>query len=257
MDGLAALRLQIEWGADEALGSEPRDRRRPAPTPAPTPAPPHAQVPARSSLGSASPPGGSYGSVEEVDAALQATGGAGLAITAQHFVGIRGRPEAAVLVIGDCPGEAEERSGVAFSGEAGRLLATMFVSAGIDPDDCAFVYLVPWRPPGGRPPTEAEIAVCAPLLLARLALRPPRVAVPCGGIAARILLGPTAGARSRGRLLAASIPGSQPMNCLVLQAPEQAMASARGKSQVWLAMRLLHRTIYSVEPKRVGEITIS
>ena len=233
-DALEALRLQVEWGADEALGAEPRDRRRASPSVA-VAGPEEAPAPA-----------GSYATVEQVDAALRATGGAGLAITAQHFVGVRGRPDAPVLVIGDCPGEAEERSGVAFSGEAGRLLATMLGSVGIDLDDCAFGYLVPWRPPGGRPPTEPEIAVCAPLSLARLALRPPRVVVPCGAAAARALLGPAAGARSRGRVSQASIPGSQPLSCLVLQPPEQAMASGRGKAQAWLSMRLLHRTLNAI-----------
>ncbi len=240
IDALHALRLQIEWGADEALGAEPRDRRRALPDVGITP------VPARAAPAPAPAPApatASYATSEEIDDALRATGGAGLAITAQHFVGVRGRPDAAVLIIGDCPGEAEERSGVAFSGEPGRLLAIMLGSAGIGLDDCAFGYMVPWRPPGGRPPTDVEIAVCAPFTLARLALRPPRVVLPCGAGVVRALLGPTAGARSRGRLLLAPISGADPLACLVLQAPEQAMASARGKAQAWLTIRLLRRTI--------------
>ena len=237
-DVLQALRLQVEWGADEALGLEPRDRRRSAqPATPPAEAAPPQQRPA------------TFASLEQVDAALLATGGAGLATTARYFVGVRGAAVARVLVVGDCPGEAEERSGVAFSGEAGRLLATMLGSAGIGVGDCAFGYLVPWRPPGGRPPSEAEVGVCAPFLLARIGCRPPRVVVPCAALAARALLGSGAGARSRGRLLAAEVPGVGALPCLVLQPPEQAMATARGKLQAWVTLRLLRRTLDGTEPK--------
>jgi hypothetical protein len=39
MDDFAALRLQIEWGADEALEAEPVVRLRAPPPPQPSPAP--------------------------------------------------------------------------------------------------------------------------------------------------------------------------------------------------------------------------
>ena len=47
MDAFALLRLQVEWGADEALADEPVDRLRPAPRPGPVAVPrPAAPAPA-------------------------------------------------------------------------------------------------------------------------------------------------------------------------------------------------------------------
>lgn len=250
-DTLRALRLQLEWGADEALGTEPRDRRRTLVESATVLATAPATVVQAAALPVAPPSrsGETFATLDEIEAALRATGGAGLAVTAQHFVRPRGRSDAAVQVIGDCPGEAEERSGVAFSGEAGRLLAIMLESAGIGPDDCAFGYLVPWRPPGGRPASELEVAVCAPFALARLAIARPRAIVPCASAIARTLLGAAAGPRSRGRLLKADILGVGAVPCLAMQPPEQAYASARGKEQAWATMRLLRRELIASEPK--------
>jgi len=233
MDDRAALALQVAWGADEALGSEPRDRRRRTELSVPpsqiAAAPIVVEVPPHSE------------SVGEIDAAWRASGGAGLAVTARHFVGVRGADDAKVLILGDCPGEAEERSGVAFDGPAGALLATMLASAGIAAADLAFGYVVPWRPPGGRPPSDLEITASAPFLRARLAARPPRIVVPCATVAARILLGEAAGARTRGKLLRVTVDRLT-LPCLSIQSPEQAMASGPAKARLWASLRLLRRS---------------
>ncbi len=253
MDDRAALALQVAWGADEALGVEPRDRRRndgpaappriaaaPAHTPAHTSAHTPVATPARAEAARPS------GSVAEIDAAWQASGGAGLAVTARHFVGVRGAGDAPVLILGDCPGEAEERSGVAFDGPAGSLLLAMLASAGIVPADLAFGYVVPWRPPGGRPPSDLEVAASVPYFRARLAARPPKIVVPCATVAARTLLGEAAGARSRGKLLQTVLDGGLTLPCLSIQMPEQAMASAAAKARMWASLRLLRRSLMGI-----------
>ena len=56
----------------------------------------------------------------------------------------------------------------------GQLLDRMLASIGLDRSHVLITNLIPWRPPGGRPPTEAEIAMCLPFLHRHLALlRPP------------------------------------------------------------------------------------
>ena len=49
--------------------------------------------------------------------------------------------------------------------------------------------LIPWRPPGGRPPTPAELTVCLPFLHRLIVLAEPRHVVLLGPLAARMLLG--------------------------------------------------------------------
>src|SRR5690349_9202514 len=113
-DALTALRLQAEWGADEALADAPVDRfsaatpetaRPPGPTllhPAiPTPA---VREPPRSAT------------LAELYRELAALEGCALRTTATHTVQPDGNPEADLVVIADAPGSDDDRSGRAFSG---------------------------------------------------------------------------------------------------------------------------------------------
>ena len=69
------------------------------------------------------------------------------------------------MLVGDAPGADDDRSGRAFSGPAGALWTASSRSIGLDRDDLLLTTLVPWRPPGGRPLTEAEMQACLPFLL--------------------------------------------------------------------------------------------
>ena len=67
----------------------------------------------------------------------------------------------------------------------------MLASIGLARDALLLTPLIPWRPPGGRPPSAAEIAVCLPFLHRLIALTGPTRIVLAGALAARTLFGPT------------------------------------------------------------------
>ena len=112
MDDFAALRLQIEWGADEALDEAPVDRLRvvaPAPPgplsqsvapPPPIPLPQGeggVQTPAERALRSAT----AATTLEQLRSAIAAFDGCALRDTASNLVFAEGNPAASLLVIGD------------------------------------------------------------------------------------------------------------------------------------------------------------
>lgn len=109
-----------------------------------------------------------------------------------------GARNAAIMLVGEQPGNEEDLAGHPFVGPAGRLLDRALGEAGIDR---AAVYVTnvvkhfKWEPRGKRrihkKPNRTETAACRPWLDAEIALVKPRVIVCLGATAAQSLLGPS------------------------------------------------------------------
>jgi DNA polymerase len=123
----------------------------------------------------------------------------------------RGDPGARVVLVGEQPGDVEDRRGLPFVGPAGHLLRRAVDGAGLDP---AHLYITnavkhfKYRStgPGKRrlhqTPTRVEIRACRPWLAAELAQLRPEAVVVLGATAAKALLGPDFRiTRSRGTVL--------------------------------------------------------
>ncbi len=263
MDMLAALALQLEWGADEALDLRAVDRRglvAAAAVPATSAALAPAPAAARGRVAAVPPGVGETAAARARAAAAAADSPAalrsalagfdafGLAATATSLVFADGEAQAGLVIVGDAPGAEEDASGIAFSGPAGRLLDRMLGSIGLDRRVVLLTTVVPWRPPGGRPPSEAEIACCLPFLERHLALLRPRRLVTLGALPARALLGrrePVS--RLRGRWMDAAIHGlPDAVPTLPMLHPSQLLARPEWKALAWSDLRLLHRTLSAI-----------
>ncbi len=254
MDSLAALRLQIEWGADEALDDQPRDQFRPAASVSP-PSPIASstiasqtivKVPVAARVAPAAVRGQSAAAaastLADLHAAIEAFDGCSLRATATTTVRPDGNPLARTMVIAEAPGADDDRAGVAFAGPAGQTLDRVAGSAGLDRSVLLLTHLVPWRPPGGRAPTEAEVQACLPFLLRLLQLVRPERLVLLGSAPARTMTGSTDSIRRlRGRWLQAALPGDAPMPAFAMLPFDQWLRSPAAKRDSWadlLALRL-------------------
>ena len=106
---------------------------------------------------------------------------------ASQAVVYRGDPAGALMVIGEGPGQEEDRQGKPFVGRAGQLLDRMLGAAGLA-DRVLITNTVFWRPPGNRTPTPAEQAVCAPFVERLIALVKPQMLLLAGGASAKAML---------------------------------------------------------------------
>ena len=248
-DAFALLRLQVEWGADEAIDLDNIDRLRPAdvvPAPAPrlvTTAAPEASkgTPGERALVLAA----GASTLDELRAALSGFDGCALRETASNLVFAEGNPASTTLIIGEPPGREEDRGGHPFAGPEGQLLDQMLSSIGLTRDDLMLTPLLPWRPPGGRPPSPGEIAICQPFLYRLIVLVRPRRIVLFGGIAARTLL-PQGQNRRRGprTWIDLSIPGLQEsLPGLALASLAEMLKNPLLRREAWAGLRLLRRTI--------------
>jgi len=71
-----------------------------------------------------------------------------------------GSPKAEILLIGEGPGQNEDREGRPFVGEAGKFLEEMLALIGLERKDVFITNVVKCRPPNNRDPLEEEIDVC-------------------------------------------------------------------------------------------------
>lgn len=107
-----------------------------------------------------------------------------------------GPADAAMALVGEQPGDYEDKQGRAFVGPAGRVLDRAFADSGIDR---SAVYLTnavkhfKWRPQGKRRihqrPNGSEIRACHPWVSDELSLVGPRVVVLLGAVAGESFYG--------------------------------------------------------------------
>jgi DNA polymerase len=122
-----------------------------------------------------------------------------------------GSSAARVVLIGEQPGDQEDRQGAPFVGPAGRLLDSALEDAGIDRGDAYVTNAVkhfrfsqsgPGKRRIHRTPDTEQIAACRPWLSAELRIIDPEVIVLLGATAAKSLLGASFRVtRQRGQLI--------------------------------------------------------
>ncbi|WP_158044727.1 uracil-DNA glycosylase [Skermanella pratensis] len=233
---VALLRWHLDVGADEAIADTPTDwtkivaRAAPAPAAA---APGQARQAPGAGLGGgtggrtlpprAAPAAGARpvqqpllgtpaagataramaseaGDLDALRAAMAAFEGCALKATATNLVFADGNPKARLMLIGEAPGEDEDRQGRPFVGKSGKLLDQMLACIGLDRTQVYITNILPWRPPGNRKPNPNEIQTCLPFVERHVELVAPEGLMLLGGTSASALLNRTDGImRLRGR----------------------------------------------------------
>jgi len=123
--------------------------------------------------------------------------GCELHVTATQTVFSTGSALARVALVGEQPGDAEDRQGAPFVGPAGQLLNRALDAAGLDRADCYVTNAVKHFRFTATPkrrlhqtPELVHLQACRPWLTAELAVVDPEIVVCLGATAARSLLGP-------------------------------------------------------------------
>jgi uracil-DNA glycosylase family 4 len=110
-----------------------------------------------------------------------------LAATRQTVVFGSGNADADLMFVGEAPGANEDRQGLPFVGQAGRLLDTLLGEIGLSRGDVFICNVLLCRPPGNRDPLPTEIDACQDYLWRQLELIEPRVVCTLGNFATKLL----------------------------------------------------------------------
>lgn len=261
----ALVRWQADLGCDEATAEVPTDwatafrhsRAAAKPPPPPLAARPSVTAAIRPVPAENQPLGANEAGIaarerargaatlEELEAALRAFDGCPLKVTAMNTVFADGNPKARVMLIGEAPGEDEDRQGKPFVGVSGRLLDRMLGYIGLDRTSVYITNMLPWRPPGNRSPTQAELAACLPFLDRHIELVAPEIVVPLGGTAAKTLLNRTEGiTRLRGQWFEMPIAGlGRAAAALPMLHPAYLLRNPASKKEAWKDLLSLRKKL--------------
>ena len=104
-----------------------------------------------------------------------------------------GNPDADLLFVGEAPGFHEDKQGLPFVGQAGKLLEKLLAQIGMARSDVYIANVLKCRPPGNRDPQPDEIEACEPHLFRQIDLIQPRVVATLGNFATKLLSGSQVG----------------------------------------------------------------
>lgn len=140
-----------------------------------------------------------------------------------------------LLVIGEAPGQEEDRLGEPFVGRAGQLLDRMLAAIGLDRQTVYITNVLKCRPPRNRDPKPEEVRACAPYLRRQIDLIGPKAILAVGRVSAQQLLetGQSIG-QLRGRWHRFG-PRSTPLR--VTYHPAYLLRSPRDKRKSWADLK--------------------
>ena len=111
-----------------------------------------------------------------------------------------GHADAELMFVGEAPGANEDRMGLPFVGQAGKLLDKLLGEIGMTRQDVFVVNTIKCRPPDNRDPHPNEIESCQPYLRQQIELVEPAVICTLGNFSTKLLRGETIGiSRLHGR----------------------------------------------------------
>lgn len=150
-----------------------------------------------------------------------------------------GDREADWMLIGEAPGENEDRQGEPFVGQAGKLLDNMLHALTLARGENVYIAnVIKCRPPGNRNPEPDEVARCEPYLQRQVALVKPKIIVALGRFAAQSLLKTDGSIASlRGR-----VHEYEGVPVIVTYHPAYLLRSLHDKSKAWADLCLARDT---------------
>jgi uracil-DNA glycosylase len=110
-----------------------------------------------------------------------------LAAERQNVVFGAGNADADLMFVGEAPGANEDRLGLPFVGQAGKLLEKLLNEIGLARGDVFIANVLKCRPPGNRDPLPVEIDNCRSYLMRQVELIAPRVICTLGNFSTKLL----------------------------------------------------------------------
>jgi DNA polymerase len=261
--GLALLKWYADAGADEAIGTEaaalyageadvtPLPAQKAAETRVSlkprAPKPPSEEDLAEQLKTDAADIAAGCATLDQLRAAMESFDAKSHFPAARNLVFADGNPQAKVMLIGEAPGEEEDRRGLPFVGRSGQLLDRMLAAIGLDRTSVYISNILPWRPMANRTPTLQEGVIFLPFLMRHIELAGPRLTVALGGSSAKLLLGTNQGImRLRGNWSEIEVAGHA-VPLLPTLHPAFLLRNPLAKREAWADLLNLKQRLKEIE----------
>ena len=184
------------------------------------------------------------GTLDDLREAMENFDGCALKKTAKNLAFCDGVAGAKIMLIGEAPGQDEDRQGKPFVGRSGQLLDNMLAAIGIRRTENLYISnVVPWRPPGNRAPSADEIALCKPFIARHIALTKPDILLLVGNISNKTLLDTQTGiTKLRGQWQSYKADGLN-IPALPLLHPAYVLRRPETKADMWADLCLLRKRL--------------
>ena len=100
-----------------------------------------------------------------------------------------GNIDSPIMLIGEAPGEIEDKVGRPFKGESGELLDKMLIAINIKRQNIYISYAINFRPPEDRKPTSQEIKRYSNFLKEHISIIDPKIIILMGSTAMEAVTG--------------------------------------------------------------------
>tara|TARA_Y100001970_G_C14180067_1_gene829319 strand:+ start:1420 stop:1878 length:459 start_codon:yes stop_codon:yes gene_type:complete len=148
------------------------------------------------------------------------------------------------MLIGEAPGEEEDKTGKPFKGQAGVLLDKMLNAIEQNRKNTYISNVIFWRPPGNRNPTEEEIKICLPFVLKHIELINPRILILAGAIATKAILKEDKGIiQLRGKWHDLSLNNSDKIKTMPIFHPAFLLRQPSRKKDAWEDLKKIKKEI--------------
>jgi len=94
-----------------------------------------------------------------------------------------GNPRTKIMIIGEGPGEEEDKQGRPFCGRAGKFLDELLKLADLEREKIFITNVVKCRPPKNRAPKKEEVAACRPWLEEQIKILKSKLIITLGSLA--------------------------------------------------------------------------
>jgi len=173
--------------------------------------------------------------------------GCNLKFTARSTVFSDGAPDADLMIIGGAPDRDEDEQGIPFVGMRGQLFDKMLAAIQLDRKNSYLACVLPWRPPGNRPPSPAEMDICRPLIEKHIELANPKSIVLVGSLPVKMLLGKNGSVMSsRGKWAKIEVGGKE-IDTLSMLNPAYLLQNSQHKRLAWNDLLTLKQHLSSSE----------
>ena len=164
-----------------------------------------------------------------LQSAVSACTSCGLCQGRQQAILGEGLQTADWMIVGDAPGEDEDKEGISFAGPAGQLLDNMLKALGLTRQQVYLTHALKCRTPSGRNASQVEVSHCAVYLGRQVALVQPKVILAMGRTAAMALLQST---EPLGKLRA-EVQSFQGVPVVVTYPPAYLLRNQADKAKAW------------------------
>jgi len=124
----------------------------------------------------------------QIQTAVASCTGCGLSQSRQQAILGEGLAAADWMIVGDAPGDDEDKEARSFAGPAGQLLDNMLKALSLTREQVYLTHALKCRTPVGRNASQVEVSHCATYLARQVELVQPKVILAMGRTAALALL---------------------------------------------------------------------